>query len=353
MSQLNHIRTQEYHIGDRVPSTDLTPLLWLDGPAVERLLDLGESIDAVERAFRAAAAGRPPGGVLGVHVPGGGFHVKAAVSADGAYFAAKLNANFSANPQQHALPTIQGLVLLSDARTGTPLAMLDSASLTRVRTAAATGVAVRHLALPGTRTVAIVGCGAQAPAQLEAVSRARPLAGACVYDLDPEAAVRLAAEMQPRLGVAVRAMESLEEACRGSDIIVTSTTARAPFLRLDHVRPGAMVAAVGADAEAKQELEPRLMAASAVVTDETTQCAGIGELHHALEAGAMRIPDVRAELGDVVAGLRPGRLAPDERIVFDSTGVPLEDVATAALAYQRALATGTATARLPRTGSGG
>ena len=106
------------------------------------------------------------------------------------------------------------------------------------------------------------------------------------------------------------------------------------------VAPGTLVAAVGADNPAKQEIAPDLLAASAVVVDSLEQCATIGDLHHALGAGVMKREDVRAELGEVLAGTRPGRRAPDEVVVFDSSGVALGDVAAAAAAYEKALRAG-------------
>ena len=106
------------------------------------------------------------------------------------------------------------------------------------------------------------------------------------------------------------------------------------------VAAGAFVAAVGADNPEKQEIEPEMLAASAVVADVMEQCAGIGDLHHAIAAGLMRREHVRAELADVVSGRRAGRLSADEVVVFDSTGTALQDVAAAALVFERALATG-------------
>jgi ornithine cyclodeaminase/alanine dehydrogenase-like protein (mu-crystallin family) len=109
------------------------------------------------------------------------------------------------------------------------------------------------------------------------------------------------------------------------------------------VRPGAFIAGVGADNEDKQELDPLLLATSTVVADLVEQCATIGDLHHALEANSMSRADVHAELGEVVAGLKPGRTREDEIVVFDSTGTALQDVAAAAAVYRRALEAGEVT----------
>jgi len=134
--------------------------------------------------------------------------------------------------------------------------------------------------------------------------------------------------------------DDLGEAARQSDIVITCTTSRRAFLGRHHVKRGAFVAAVGADNEEKQEIEPALMAAASVVTDSTDQCATIGDLHHAIDAGLMQRNDVRAELGDVVADPSRGRRSDDEIVIFDSTGVAFQDVAAAAIVYERALRDG-------------
>lgn len=317
------------------------PVRLLARSDVETLLDLEACMAAVERGFRARAeGGQVQTGVLGLHVSGGGFHVKAAIMAAGdsvrLYFAAKLNANFPQNPAQRSLPTIQGVLALFDASTGTPLCLMDSIGITVLRTAAATGVAARHLAVPGAGTATIVGCGAQAEAQLAAVAIARPLVNAFVHDLDPSRAGALARAASARLGIPVQAVDDLAAATRQSQIVVTCTPSREPYLGAGHLAPGAFVAAVGADSESKSEIEPSLMAAACVIADSLDQCAAIGDLHHAVEQGAMRVEDVRAELGDVIADPGRGRRDAEEIVVFDSTGVALQDVAAAALVYEAA-----------------
>jgi ornithine cyclodeaminase/alanine dehydrogenase-like protein (mu-crystallin family) len=132
----------------------------------------------------------------------------------------------------------------------------------------------------------------------------------------------------------------LSAAARASDVILTCTPSRHAMLMRSDVRPGTFIAAVGADSEDKQELEPALLAQGAVVTDVLEQCATIGELHHALAAGVMTRADVRGDLGDVVAGKRPGRSSAEEITIFDSTGSALQDVAAAAVVYERAITAG-------------
>ena len=321
----------------------VAPALLLSFSDVVRLLDMEACIEAIERAFRAAAAGAPiASGILGMSAAGGGFHIKAGLLANHpvrptGYFAAKVNANFPGNPTLRGLPTIQGLLTLFDATTGVPLAVMDSIAVTIIRTAAATAVAARHLSRPDSAAVTIVGCGAQANAQLQALALVRPIARAFAVDTAPGLAESFARNATERLGFPVTSSQSLVEATTHSDIIVTCTPSRKAYLGPDHVSPGAFVAAVGADSEHKQEIEPALLAASAVVTDSTAQCAAIGDLHHAIDSGAMTIEDVRAELATVVAEPGRGRRNASEVVIYDSTGVAFQDVVASALVYERAI----------------
>jgi len=315
----------------------------LSAADVEALLPPAACLAVVEEAFLAWGRGQVGApGILGVHAGDGAFHIKAAAMRVGGrhYFAAKTNGNFPANPERHRLPSIQGVLLLCDAERGTPLAIMDAAQLTVLRTAAATAVAARRLARAEATTLALVGCGAQAESQVRALQLVRPLARVQLVDRDRARAEALAARLARELDAEVRVADDLAGAVRSSEMCVTCTTATAPFLAPEMVPPGSFVAAVGADNPRKHEIDARLLAASKVVVDSLDQCAAMGDLHHALEAGAMERDDVHAELGHVVAGLAPGRERDDEVIVFDSTGVALQDVAAAAIVYERAQAEG-------------
>jgi ornithine cyclodeaminase/alanine dehydrogenase-like protein (mu-crystallin family) len=252
----------------------------------------------------------------------------------------KINANFPGNPKRHGLPTIQGVIALFDASDGRVLALLDSIEITSIRTAAATAVAAKHLAREDASVVTICGCGEQGRSQLRAIMCVRPVRQVNAFDIDGDRAASYAREMAAELGVSVTAVPGLGAETRDTDIWITCTPAREWFLGRSNVRPGAFIAAVGADNDHKQEIEPELLASNVVIADVLDQCATIGDLHHALAASVMQREDVRAELADVVAGAKPGRLHDDEIIVFDSTGTALEDVAAAAVVYERALAAG-------------
>jgi alanine dehydrogenase len=320
----------------------MTETLVLSRSHVQQLLSFDDCILAVEAAFRGHAEGRSLApGVLGVPAREGGFHIKAAgLDLGRLYFAAKTNSNFSENPRRHGLPAIQGVVVLCDAGDGRPLAVMDSIEITLRRTAAATAVAAKWLARPDSRTAVICGCGNQGRAQLRALSRVLPLRRVFAFDSDQRISSAFATELSAELGIEVAAVADHTDAVAKSDICVTCTPARSPFLLREHVQPGTFVAAVGADSPDKQELDPSLLAAGLVVVDILEQCASMGELHHALAAGAITREGVHAELADLVIGRRRGRQSVEEITIFDSTGTALEDVAAAAAVYERAVGAG-------------
>jgi ornithine cyclodeaminase/alanine dehydrogenase-like protein (mu-crystallin family) len=291
--------------------------LVLTADDVAELLTYDDCIDAVERAFRAHGEEKLHApGVLSAHVERGAFHTKTA--SFGGYFAAKTNANF---PSNAPLPTIQGLVLLFDESNGSPLAVMDSIEITARRTAAATAVAAKYLARASSHIVEFYGCGRQSYAQLEALKRVIEIEHVIAHDVDPEAERRF--------------LRGVTTPHTQADIIVTCTTSRTPFL--NEARPGTFIAAVGADNPQKSEIAPDLMRSSTVVTDVTEQAATIGDLHHAPGASAY------AQLGEIVAGVRPGRRSDDEIIIFDSTGAGFQDTAAAAVVYERARKLGAGT----------
>lgn len=320
------------------------PVLLLGRRDVAAMLDIDELIAAVEGAFLAHARGEAWGpAVAALDTGPGAFHAKGAGLAGGRPFAAfKVNGNFPGNVERFGLPTIQGVILLADAASGSPLAILDSIEITALRTAAVTAVAARHLAPAGARRVLIVGCGVQGHAHARALPRMLPRADLLLYDLVSERAAALVELLGGEASSVARA-DDLEAAARSSHVVVTCTTATRPFLTAGMVTPGTLVAAVGADHPRKQELDPALLAHSRVVVDDLEQCAASGELRHALAASAVDRAAVAATLAEVVSGRRPGRAAASDTVVFDSTGVAIADVAAAALVYDRARTAGAGT----------
>lgn len=286
---------------------------------IVELLSLDECIEAVERAMVADAKGPAS---LSLHVDGGAFHVKAA--AIGRYCATKVNGNFFANPAR-GLPRIRGTIVLADATHGEPLAVLDSAWITILRTGAATAVAVRHLAKSDAKTLLVCGCGNQGRVSVDAIRRVRAIERVFLYDVDVVAAERLADQ------IGAKAVRDFRQVVAEADVVVTCTPSRTFFFEARDAHPGLFIAAVGADSSEKQEIDPALLVASGVVVDDLAQCAAFGDLRYPLEAGLMQRADVRATLGEVIAGKR----VTDDVVVFDSTGTALQDVAAAAIVYEK------------------
>lgn len=316
--------------------------LLLTGKDVSELLTLKDCVQAVEHAFRLHGEGGVPApGVLGMHAQGGGFHIKAGIlPLHRNYFAAKANANFPGNPAR-GLPTIQGVILLFDADDGQVLAAMDSMEITTLRTGAATAVAAKYLARKDSHIATICGCGNQGRVQLRAVKLIRQLEKVFVWDINKEAAEQFSVAMAAELGIAVTPVDDLPAVLRQSDLCVTCTPAKKFFIHEKDVPPGMFIAAVGADNEDKQELDPALLGPkNKVVADVLAQCAAIGDLHHALLAGTATLSGVYAELGEIVCGKKPGRTSAEEITVFDSTGMALQDVASAALVYEKAMTAG-------------
>jgi ornithine cyclodeaminase/alanine dehydrogenase-like protein (mu-crystallin family) len=303
---------------------------------IGRVMGPEDWLDAAEHAFR-AAADQKAASPHPMHIPAlrGGFHVKAArILGERDYVAVKVNGNFPANPEELGLPTVQGAIILADGRNGVLLAVIDSIEVTLRRTAAASALAAKLLARSESSTLLVCGCGAQAQSHVAAMRNALPLNRLLFWDRAPEAAEALAFELKGAV------VDDLKAGSLSANVIVCCTSASEAYLHPHMVRPGTFIAAVGADNPEKSEIAPGLMAGSIVVADSLPQCADMGDLHHAIEAGAMAEADVYCELADVVAGTRVGRRSADDIIIFDSTGTALLDVAASAAIYEGAARNG-------------
>ena len=305
---------------------------------VAAALDMTSCIDAVERALTAYSAGRAElPAVIQLDVPehGGEFHIKAGHLHGEPAYAVKIVSGFPANPER-GLPANDGMVVVFDAVTGAPAALiLDRGLITDLRTGAAGGVAARHLAPERPRVVAMIGSGGQARHQIDALGRVRSFGEVRVWGRDPgrtaAAARDIAALPSLPAECAVTAAVSVRAAVNGADVVITATASREPLLYAEWLAPGAHVTALGSDQADKQELDPGVLAAAdLLVADSLTQCLRIGELHHAVDAGAVN-PATVVELGAITAGAASGRSGDDQLTVCDLTGVGVQDVAAAAL----------------------
>jgi len=325
-------------------SAGAPPTLILTRGDIAGLMTVDDYLESAREAFLALGSGRAQSPIpLYLQAEGGGIHAKGALlrtASGGAYAAVKVNANFPGNPKKMGLPTIQGGIVLSDGRNGCLLAILDSIEVTLRRTAAASALAARHLARPDSAVLTICGCGDQSRPQLAAYAGAFALQRVFAWDADPAAARGFCDEVSKHAAFAIEPIASLGEATAASDMIVTSPTPRTPYHGGEPGRPGTFVAGIGADSAEKSELQPQLLARASVVVDGLEQCAQIGDLHHAIAAGAMTASDVHATLAEVVAGSKPGRRSDAEITIFDSTGMAVLDVAAAVHIYELARARG-------------
>jgi len=292
------------------------------------------ALAAIRDAFRADGEGRttvPP--VVNLQTHDGEFHIKTAHVAGVPYVAVKIASGFYRNAAI-GLPTGSGLMAVFDGTTGMPVALLlDNGYLTDIRTGAAGAVAADCLARQAIETVGVIGTGVQGRLQAICLREVRTFGRIVAWSPVQDELERYCDEMRAALGVEARAAAGPEEVCRAADVLVTATPARQSFVRADWLRPGLHVTALGADTPGKQELDATcLPRADLVVVDRRAQCAAFGELHAAIETGRMTADEVHAELGEVVAGRRPGRTRDDQLTIADLTGVGFQDTAIASAA---------------------
>lgn len=306
-----------------------------------------DAIACVECAFEALATQpviMPPILRLDIEDSNGEVDVKTAYVPGIDSFAIKISPGFFDNPKL-GLPSVNGLMVLFSAKTGLVEAvLLDNGYLTDVRTAAAGAVAAKHLAREEARTVGIIGAGVQAGLQLEALSLIRPIEHAKVWARDEAKATSFAKKISDKIGIEVESVPSVEAAVRLNDIVVTTTPSTTPLVENDWLSPGQHITAMGSDAEHKNELSPAIIkAADLYVSDRREQCARLGELHHALEAGLIDPGTTFPELGEIIAGKSTGRPSADAITIADLTGTGVQDTAIATFAYARAIDAGAGT----------
>lgn len=303
-------------------------------------LDVGV-IDAMEQAFFALATQpvvMPPILRLDIAEHRGEVDVKTAYVPGLDSFAIKISPGFFNNPQL-GLPSLNGLMVLLSARTGVLEAiLLDNGYLTAVRTAAAGAVAARWLSRPDAQVAAIIGAGEQARLQLQALSLVRPLREAWVWAPRQASAEAYARDMSAQLGWPVHVANDVHEALARADVAVSATPSTQPLIRAADLHPGLHLTAMGSDAEHKNEVAPEVFEhLSAYVCDRLSQVRVLGELHHALAAAVVPAQTSFAELGQVIAGERPGRQSAQDITLCDLTGTGVQDTAIATLARQRLL----------------
>jgi alanine dehydrogenase len=312
-------------------------LLYLSRADVERVLDVDAMLEALAEALIVYSSGKtsvPPR--VAARVEGRGLLGVMPGYVPGVALESKLVSVFPEN-DHHGIPSHQGLIALFDETTGTPDAIMDATFITAIRTGGTAAVAARALAREDASVLAILGAGAQGWSHLETFPRIRDFREIRIASRNPERAKALA-ERHPH----ARAVASFEDAVRGADVVACCTDAREPILRREWLQPGVHVSAVGGTFG--RELDEETVASARIFVEWR------GAVTNAPPAGAHELqgldPDSVTEVGEVLAGTKPGRLSRDDITLYKSTGHAVEDAATARLVYDRARAQGVGT-KLP------
>lgn len=311
--------------------------LLLDRATVEATVDIEDVIEAVEDAFEAYARGdaiMPPKSYIELDEYNGDFRSMPAYMDAGDWDAAGLKwVNVHPdNPSTHDLPTVMGTIIYSDPATAYPLAIMDGTSVTLLRTGAAAGVATDYLAVEDARSLGIIGAGVQADTQLAAIAAVRDIKEVVINDVDEEAIDAFIDRFGDRFKIRAG---SVEEAA-ACEVLSTVTPVTSPIVDLEDVGEHTHINAMGADAAGKQELDPSILQSAMLVIDDYDQCVHSGEINVPWEAGFLDEADIDAQLGDIVHGSVQGRDASTGISVFDSTGLAIQDIATARVAYESA-----------------
>jgi ornithine cyclodeaminase/alanine dehydrogenase len=319
------------------------PLL-LTRKDVESVLTIKDAINAVEEGFRQLALGNvnmPQRTVIripdyhGIHL---GMLAYVGGTEGGGSLALKVVTVYPDNPSEYGLPTTIGTLLLNDPRTGALVAIMDAGFLTAMRTGAASGVATKHLAREDAHSVGVFGAGVQARTQLMAVCEVRSIERAVVHDLVPEARAEYAAEMSEQLSIAVESTDD-PRLCVDSDIIVAASSSSTPIFEGAWLASGTHINGIGSHSPDARELDTVTVQRAKVVPDYAPAClAEAGDLIIPIGEGTITEDHIHASLGEVVAGLKPGRESADEITLFKSVGLAVQDAVTAARVYELARA---------------
>jgi alanine dehydrogenase len=306
---------------------------------VRKALPMAQAIEAIKDAFAQLSAGRadvPLRTSLDVPRHDGVTLFMPAYLSDDDAMAMKIVSVFTRNPSK-GLPLIHALVVVVDAETGAPEAVLDGTYLTALRTGAASGAATDALAREDARVAAVFGAGAQGRTQLEAVRAVRPIEEAWIYDVNPEQAEAFADQMSELLALPINVAETPAQAVRRADVVCTATTSSTPVFDDAAVRPGTHINAIGAYTPQMQEIPAEtILRAKVVIDHHEAALAEAGDLLIPMEQRHMTEEHIYAEVGEIIAGVRVGRETAEEITLFKSVGVAVQDVAAARAALEAA-----------------
>lgn len=316
-------------------------VLWLEQEEVKSVVKMQATIEVVEKAFKEHGLGKvqmPPKSYLYYPSYNGDLRTMPAYLEEEDITGVKIVNVHPENPEK-GFPTVMALIVLISPKTGAPVAVLDGTYLTDIRTGAAGGLAAKYLARKDSKIIGIVGAGRQARTQLAALC----------YFFEPElvritsrrkqSVAQFKEDMKTSIACEIRWEEEVEKVC-DCDILVTTTPVRKPLIKAEWIREGTHINAIGADAVGKEELDPELLLTSKIIVDDMVQALHSGEVNVPLAKDYISENDIYCQLGEIIAGLKPGRTRNEEITIFDSTGLAIQDVASAQLAYKKALEKG-------------
>jgi ornithine cyclodeaminase/alanine dehydrogenase len=313
-------------------------MLFLKDDDVRRLVTMQEAMATVEKAFGEYAKGHvlmPPRSTMMLDRHQGSISLMPSYLEETGVVATKIISIYPLNPAK-GLPTSIAQIVVNDPETGRFIATIEASYLTALRTGAVTGVATRYLARKDSRIAAIIGCGIQGQTQAWAVAESRSIETLRCYDLMWERSQAFAEEMSRRLKVEVLPAETVEEAVRDADIVVTSTTSREPVIRRDWLWEGVHISAIGSFYPDHRELDTATVRDAKVVVDSREAAlAEAGDLIIPLKEEAITEEHIYAELGELVIGLKPGRTKEEELTLFKSVGLAIQDSSVAGLVIKK------------------
>ncbi len=305
-------------------------ILWLNKNEVESLLDMKGALRVVEEAFRQH-------GLKKVQIPSklylyfkkhnGDLRTMPAYLEEQDIAGVKIVNVHPDNPKI-GLPTVMALVILNSTETGAPVAVMDGTYLTDMRTGAAGGVAVKYLARRNSRTVGFVGTGNQAKTQLLGINEVIDIDRIKATSVSEKSTLAFKEDMEKRIDCEIIPEKSIREVC-DCDILVTTTPSRYPIVTNEWIAAGTHINAIGADAPGKEELDPLILKRAKIIVDDIPQASHSGEVNVPLSEGVIREKDILGELGEVITGKLKARTNDSDITVFDSTGLAIQDVATA------------------------
>jgi alanine dehydrogenase len=324
-------------------STEVRKTLLLGQNDVKELLNMGETLEAVENGFKLKARGQaimPCKIYLELPEYNGDYRAMPAYI-DGS--AGMKWVSVYPNNHNYNLPAVIAMIILCDPNNSYPLAIMDGTYITSMRTGAAGGIAVKYLAKKDSSVIGMVGVGEQAETQLLAINEVLPkIEEVKAFSRHEDSRQRFAHKMGERLNINIHPVDTIEAAA-DADIIVATTYATGPVVKKEHVRPGTHINAIGADAEGKQELDTNLLVGAKIIIDEMEQACHSGEINVPLAHGKIKVEDIYGTLGEVAAGMIKGRENNEEITIFDSTGLAIQDMVCAKLVYLKAKEKGAST----------